>query len=482
MYNNLTELSATLSDMTSILSQPSVGILFSRQMPASSVDKIVDTVLARLTVREAGDASLSLWCLPEGFQLDASRDTLPSRPPHPLLVVNVLSPHNSGNKARGYLAAALELGVNIHQNTLDILPTKNSVTGRDESLYKVLGLPKMEWFVLTVPGSGREHVLPGFSSAAVSCSGDQPCCILCPRRTKDGNDELVLLPYNFPQLFHLLKLGVSGLKSFHLANPSASSVSVDQSHQSLQKLLSNQSWVSSWRIEFNTYLAHIPPQYCQQVLLLSKKCGLVSLINIAKIPEVKLSNKILKIIQHFQENAVRDVASMEDIAMDKRPREDHTPVGMMNIASSADVSCGQLASWEIPSSLHLIREDNLMSMWERQRRSVFGGGEGLACRGLSMPDVHSCGGTSMSNFYSPAIRGFQSNWLVHAGGACSVSNRSSRVMSNYMDVLARRESLRDVATEDPIAIADENSAKERLKRFVSFYFTICIPFNVLLFQ
>jgi hypothetical protein len=440
----------------------SAGVPSSSSSSSSSGPETV--VMCRLSVRGPGE-----WPIPENFWVDGRTDHLAPRATHPMF--SLLPAKQAGatpgrNEWAQHLALANELGV--HADTYEIstfasLYLHHSCTNanRPESLMRTLQHnhhlqlqrdhgDSHYWYGLSVPGSGR-GMNSGASTQGPSGAGntDFPCAVLCVRvsgTSASSMSELIVLPYNFPALFALLR----------------SALEVQRSEVSGQVPPAQQQKLFAAIQEYRVYLSNLPPYYHTPISQLIRKLGLQNWFS--KSEEYKLHKNVLKNISRFQENASNDVRAMEIIAKEKIA----THIQRHNeyeLAASMNVPTGAMAIFEIPTQAQHVPASQLLSTWERMRALIYGGGPGLTVRGLSVDHVHNT--TSVVGRDHRAHRGLgfggTNDWFEQACGGKISPCTSQRQMGNYLEVLARREAGRDPLA-DPETVLDENSPKERLKR------------------
>lgn len=456
--NGMKEIPSAVAILSEKISKMVVGVKFA--LHSSSTESIGNAVFGHLNVKATGE-----WPIPESYWVGQRLEHLPSRSAHPLLLVCPLSsdalsrdassagPFSTSQRAEVALAAELELLVDTYDVTLPPAPPLHAQCPPQptaSSMHKALGISRKESYAVYVRGSGRGSYVaePGFSAPQPGAgptlnNGDLPFAILRPSSSGSGS-ELLCLPYNYPQLLPLLKSANDAL------NKLSASSDAGADRGQLVRQLCGSPWASLWRAELSAYLLTIPPYfYNTTAQTVFRRAGLASLANMATI-EFKLNRQPARSIQRYQENAAVDVMAIEAVAREKIVRETTCP---NEVAAAVTTCCGQLEPWELPASLRDIPDGELLSMWERQRRALYGGSAGLTVRGLSLVAVEGCGG-------GVSISG-ESCWLA-VDNASAGPQRSVRRMGGYMELLARREGLRDPECLQPPQ--DEDSPRERLKR------------------
>jgi hypothetical protein len=85
------------------------------------------------------------------------------------------------------------------------------------------------------------------------------------------------------------------------------------------------------------------------------------------------------------------------------------------------VRLGQLAAWELPSSVLDVNPNELLSMWERMRRALYGGGSSQTVKGLYVDNCPTSGGVvrkKYDQFNDENLTKLISNsWFYEATGA-----------------------------------------------------------------
>lgn len=340
---------------------------------------------------------LGEWVIPESYSVERHTD-LPQREPFPTFHVD-----NSltwSMKPKSLLELAQELNIRIDSYEISF--------GKKYSLCKrakAFDL-KQEFYPVVVQGSGRQN--------------DGPCGMICPGESA-GSWKLILLPYNFQELIPLLKTAVEEIK-------------VSSSH----------SWVPPWRNRFANYVTSIPSYYQPALSNILKKLNLFVLAS----QPLEYKPRSVKQIVKYQENASVDISALEVIASLRLP----ISTGF-NIATISDLSCQQLTTWEIFQNVLDCSASSLFGLWERHRRALFGGGGSQTLIGFS----ERASSQSGSVLCSEGV-GILPYW-EHACGVNLISRCSMREMSNYSEVLARREVLRSTDHDC------DDSPKERIKRY-----------------
>eukprot|EP01036_Dinobryon_divergens_P024336 gene24336-32775_t len=281
------------------------------------------------------------------------------------------------------------------------------------------------------------------------------CGFIQPRtpRTGDGTSkanaqvELVLLPYNFHILFPLLLMGLS-----------------------IKEYMSSEK-IRVWRHNINVYLQSTPAYYHVPLWQLLSQ---LDLIQLAALPPVAaIANKVNMAMQHIhnmvkllEQNCLVDLIAIDSVTK----YEGYNYEGLTTVMISRPVPITALQTPVerelelIPPSLLQIHSNDLLFSWEHMRKHIYGGA-GKTVRGIffgsDQPQVDST--------YKPAA--FSStNWFSKAVGGSSYPQKSSAAMGNYVNVLARKEGLRDPLIPDVPPTKDENHPSEILRRKVNVNF------------
>jgi hypothetical protein len=487
-YNDLAGVHALVSTLSEKVAVPSVAVkivaeevMWDQQLSRPSGMYPPSYVMTRLLVKNPGE-----WPLPEPFWVDTRTESLPTRPAQPVLQV---LPVDASTKAHLQLAKELDIHIDVYE--VVSVPAASVVAVKSQSVHKMLGLQRSEFYAVCVRGSARKDTQFGAalkgSSIANAASAEPPCAILGPGKI-GGNAELFVLPYNYPHFFKVVKYALDQLNKLQAVvqgQQQSQQLSSAQLQGAVLKQAMTQPWVQAWRTEVNSYLASTPPYYYAATLHRLKHLNLLVLANIPTDSTFKLNRAATRLLNHFKDNAGIDIAAMEDMARSRVSRlhflghgEDIVARSPVEVATLSDCAVGQLAPWEVPSSLMDLPPSQYLGMWERMRRSIFGGGAGLTTRGLAASHVEATGGSVPAP--APAPRGkerdkmkdkdkdkdagsaVEKGWLTEACGGFRAPQLSTRAMGDFFRVLSRQETLRDPALE--AHAVDEDLPRERLKR------------------
>jgi len=383
---------------------------------------------ARLVVRSVGE-----WPIPEQGWIDI-RDVngkLPIRDAIPLLSVlkgNSLSVTTS--KSMLQLAKDLD----VHPDTYEI-----NMNGA-----RALDLDKNDVYPVYVTSSWRHLDSGAGADVSSTANPPEPFGLLCTG-SKTGIYQLVVLPFNFPKCLQLLGQVLEPIKA-------------GKTTQDLNML----PWMGMWRSELTAYLQSVPPYYYPPMARMLKKHQLLKLAfpgNQQNVLDYELHRKPSQRIKKAQNEASADMAYMDIVAREQWSKSAPHP-NVVALATSVhaqqnlSVGAGTLA---MPKAVSDVHETDLLSVWEKMRQTIFGGGPGLTVRGLSVQGITGTSGRSSKMPFNSS-----EDWLQQACGGSQVPRESTRDMSNYLTVLARQECLRDANLLD--APADEDSELGVLKR------------------
>lgn len=386
---------------------------------------------ARLSVKSPGE-----WPIPEQGWVDIRDPSgkLPIRDAIPL--ISVLK-GNSPAVAMSKSLLQLAKDSDIHPDTYDLSINSG----------KSLELDKNEMYPVYVNASWKHHDSATTSEAALTASPPEPFGIMSTG-SRPGSYQLTLLPFNYPKLLPLLKQVLDQLKTGKFL-------------QDVNLL----PWMSQWRVDIAAYVHSVPPYYYPSIQRLLKKLQIIKLAfpgNQQSILDYELHRKPSQRIKRAQNEAIADIASMDIVARDRWPKP--TPnANAVALATSAHSQQNLLvggASMAMPKVISDIHQAELLSVWEKMRRSIFGGGSGVTVRGLSVPGISGTGGRL--TYLAPDAK---DDWLQIACGGSNVPRETTRDMSNYFAVLARQECPRDPTLVD--TPADEDSELCVLKRKLS---------------
>lgn len=384
------------------------------------------SILTRLIVKCDGE-----WPFPEAF--DTRLKNTPPRQTHPVLQIIRDNRTNTPTAASAFLRMATELNVpmDIYPIICDNLFHQNLGVSADEKYAVGIAITNLSDGIVMnsasiIASEGPVHSggnnLEGFGNHT-NCV---PFAILCPGKGAPGSVELVILPFNYPKILPLLKTAIDNLRG---SLPSS--------------LAASQTWTINWRQEYKHYLSTTPTYFHSSLSRMIQRLNLKILFQQQQLEHEKhhLNKNVQRKLQIAQSIAASDIHSIEKLLRFQWDLPMNPVSTLCHKKSIVEVAMAPLEiQLDAPQSVLDIETPNLLSTWERMRANIFGGSRGISLRGLGTRGqgdlrlAFVCGGT-------------EENTLKNAG--------------SYMDVLAKRQVLRDSQAEPE---PDEDLPSGILKR------------------
>ena len=471
--SNYHDINSNVRNLVPKLTAATVGVTF--YSCVTNADDVAIKAPLNLRLHFKG-TTIGEWPIPETIFIDANSKSLPTRATYPKLIISASHPPTSDGKVEN-------VNSNSYQDTMCTL----------YSIAKDLDLVNDTYDIITSNSSSISkslNIVHGLKYAVSldlgndSRSQNTPFGMLISNRgLYKSSYELLVLPWNFPKFLPLLKQGIQ--------------IQHDKKVNSIDPA----SALATWLPNFDKYIQSLPVYYYGLYSKLLKRLGLRSLflrqsvrpggpqtlipgISTALVlilndgvtattVEGTITNKlnvaILKKLQTITSYATRDIGLLEAAARECWPDYIHRSIhnSIINTTKCLEYDSYNRDVHIIPESLFSIDSGNLLSMWEKYRSNVYGKGPGYTVRGISVPLIEGRLSYRSSNS-SNSSDSSNSDWFNRgAGGAKCVAN-TMREAGKYLDVLARKEALRDPAMLDPAPDEDEKTGRARRKYVVDF--------------
>lgn len=466
--SSLHELSSNMRNLATKLTAATVGVAFYSYL--NNADDIAIKTPLNLRLHFKG-TTIGEWPIPESILIDANLKNLPTRSVYPKLSISTIGPSVSDGKVENINSSSYQDTMNtlyaIAKDLELVNDTYDIITSNSSSISKSLNIVHGYKYAVSLDlvGDSRTHNAP--FGMLISNKG-----------LYKSSYELLVLPWNFPVLLPLLKQGIQ--------------IQHDKKVNSVDPA----SALATWLPSFDKHVQSLPIYYYVLYSKLLKRLGLRSLFLRQSVrpggPQTMLSglstamvlilndganattvdgtitNKlnvvIQKKLQMITSYATRDISLLEAAARECWPEYIHRSIhsNIINTTKCLERDSYNRDIHTIPESLFSIDTANLLSVWEKYRSNVYGKGPGYTVRGISVPLIEGRLGVRSSS------NGSNNDWFSRgAGGALCVAN-TMREAGKYLDVLARKEALRDPLELDPAPDENEITGRARRKYVVDF--------------
>ncbi len=467
--SNYHDINSNVRNLIPKLTAATVGVTFYSFI--NNADDVAIKTPLNLRLHFKG-TTIGEWPIPETIFIDANSKSLPTRSIYPKLIISALHPPTNDGKVENVNSSSYQdtmstlysiaKDLDLVNDTYDIITS--NISSISKSLNIVHGLKYA--VSLDLSNDSRAHNVP--FGMLISNKG-----------LYKSSYELLVLPWNFPKFLPLLKQGIQ--------------IQHDKKVNSIDPA----SALATWLPNFDKYIQSLPMYYYGLYSKLLKRLGLRSLFLrqsvrpggpqtlIAGISSAlvlilndgvsattvegtitnKLNVVVLKKLQTITAYATRDIGLLEAAARECWPDYIHRSIhnSIINTTKCLEYDSYNRDVHVIPESLFSIDSGNLLSVWEKYRSNVYGKGPGYTVRGISVPLIEG-----RLNHRSNSSNSSNSDWFHRgAGGAVCVAN-TMREAGKYLDVLARKEALRDPTILDPAPDEDEKTGRARRKFVVDF--------------